>query len=398
MKDVILYGAFDRHNYGDLLFPIIMKRLIENSDTNINVMVSGMVESDLLDYGALKTESIKDCLNKSGSDAVIILAGGDVISCDWFSAISYLIPDKLEYFFERVIFRFFSKPLLNVAKKYVGVHSYFPFQPDKRELIGSRSVIYNSVGATGVSGVSGDAISELTSTLGMASYISVRDTFSRDSVKDVCDLDVEMSPDSATMMGEVFSVDEVCSRTSKDVNDLITKLDNGFIIFQISNAHARVYGNEFSSAISDLYKKIGLPIVFIAIGNAAGHRDIDGIRRITQELSPEVEYYTYEEGGVFDIMNLIRCASCYCGTSLHGLITSMSFLTPRVGLLPKLRKQVNYMNTWDLPEMPRGVLPAELSDSVVKAMSFKEEELQELNRELTSKYRDTFDKIIKVLG
>jgi hypothetical protein len=28
MNDVVLYGAFDRHNYGDLLFPLVMERML----------------------------------------------------------------------------------------------------------------------------------------------------------------------------------------------------------------------------------------------------------------------------------------------------------------------------------------------------------------------------------
>ena len=47
-------------------------------------------------------------------------------------------------------------------------------------------------------------------------------------------------------------------------------------------------------------------------------------------------------------MNIIKNSQCYCGTSLHGLITSMAFHVPRVGLMPTHRKQINYMATWDL--------------------------------------------------
>lgn len=77
-------------------------------------------------------------------------------------------------------------------------------------------------------------------------------------------------------------------------------------------------------------------------------------------LANDIVYDTYLEGNIFYLMNIIHNASCYCGASLHGLITSMSFAVPRVALLPSLRKQINYMDTWDLPHMPRGIVPKEL--------------------------------------
>ena len=101
----------------------------------------------------------------------------------------------------------------------------------------------------------------------------------------------------------------------------------------------------------------------------------------------------YLDGGVFDVMNIIKNSQCYCGTSLHGLITSMAFHVPRVGLLPKLRKQRNYMATWDLPEMPSGVLPNELSGAINRAMGIPKQELADKEQYLTTKYMDNFDKI-----
>ena len=89
-------------------------------------------------------------------------------------------------------------------------------------------------------------------------------------------------------------------------------------------------------------------------------------------------------------MNIIRNASCYCGTSLHGLITSMSFSVPRVALLPTLRKQINYMDTWDLPHMPKGVMPENLSEAVGIAVATPTKDLKSLGEKLTDTYMNSF--------
>ena len=82
MNDIILYGAFDRHNYGDLLFPLIMERVINDQFPEKKVLIAGLINSDLSSYGAKETITIKKALKMSKNDATLILAGGDVIACD----------------------------------------------------------------------------------------------------------------------------------------------------------------------------------------------------------------------------------------------------------------------------------------------------------------------------
>jgi len=140
-----------------------------------------------------------------------------------------------------------------------------------------------------------------------------------------------------------------------------------------------------------------LPIVFIAIGNAAGHNDKAGTDKVISFLDPDVTYKTYLTGNIFDLMNIIRKSSCYCGTSLHGLITSMSFSVPRVALLPTLRKQINYMKTWDLPHMPHGIRPSVLESSINIALSTPKDELDELAIKLTNVYMESFNEFSSIL-
>jgi len=86
MKDIILYGAFDRHIYGDLLFPLVMERMLSQKFPNKNIVVGGLIDSNLSEFNALPTVSIKKALKARKQNVAIILAGGDVIACDWLSA------------------------------------------------------------------------------------------------------------------------------------------------------------------------------------------------------------------------------------------------------------------------------------------------------------------------
>jgi polysaccharide pyruvyl transferase WcaK-like protein len=265
-----------------------------------------------------------------------------------------------------------------------------PFNLNQKDAGRNRKIIYNSVGATGVSRVEGSEKEYLRKIMNEADFVSVRDTFSQEQLVRIGYQNPILAPDSATVMSSVISNDELNEKTSKTTLQLIDELGRDYLVFQISQAHVRGKEEEFAKQLSAISKQKKLPILFIAIGNAAGHNDSAGINQVTSLLDKDIHFETYLTGNLFDIMNIIRNASCYCGTSLHGLITSMSFGIPRVGLLPTLRKQVNYMKTWDLEHMPRGITPNELERSVDIAMSTSSDELQALGEKLTLCYMDNF--------
>ncbi|PCI57706.1 MAG: hypothetical protein COB45_02640 [Gammaproteobacteria bacterium] len=393
MNDIILYGAFDRHNYGDLLFPLVMERMLSQKFPKKKIAVAGLVDSDLSEFSALPSVSIKKALRESNKDVSIILAGGDVVACDWLSAYSYLLSDFSFSIFQRVFARFIPSLTEKVIKKIIGLKSDNPFDLTSKDLNNEMKLIYNSVGATGVSSIHGDAALSLSAALNAASYVTVRDEFSHEHITRIGGNVNDIYPDSATVMSSVFSEEEINKKTGSEAASLINKLKNKYLVFQISSSHSTGLEAEFAQNLTAIAKEHDLTIVFIAIGNAAGHSDSHGIERIKRHLGNDIKVTEYLSGGVFDVMNIIKNSQCYCGTSLHGLITSMAFHVPRVGLLPKLRKQRNYMATWDLSAMPSGVLPTELSKAINQAMAITKDELIEKEQYLTAKYLDNFDKI-----
>lgn len=391
MNDIILYGAFDRHNYGDLLFPLIMERVISKKFPEKTVVVAGLIDSDLSQFGAPKTVAIKKALKNSKSDATIILAGGDVVACDWQSAYGYLLPTAIFPFYERIGCYYFPKVTDYIISHLAGLTSALPFNLNREDAGIDRKVIYNSVGATGVSRVTKDEdMAALGKVMNEADFVSVRDVFSQQQLVRIGYKEPGLAPDSATVMSSYISVEELTNKSAVKTLAMIESYNKGYLVFQISQAHVRGKEQEFAEQLSRVSKEKGLPIVFIAIGNAAGHNDTVGINKVVSLLDSEVIFDCYLAGNIFDLMNIIRNASCYCGTSLHGLITSMSFAIPRIGLLPTLRKQVNYMKTWDLEHMPRGIEPRQLAESVNIAMATPKDELTKLGQHLTETYMESF--------
>jgi polysaccharide pyruvyl transferase WcaK-like protein len=393
MFDIILYGAFDRHNYGDLLFPLIMNRVIQQEFPEKKVVIAGLINSDLSVYGAHKTVSISKALQSSNADAVVLLAGGDVIACDWQSACGYLLPKRLTPFYQQISYHF-PKTTDYIISRFFGLTSELPFNINRSDIGPFRKVIYNSVGATEVSEVvNNQKMLSLKQVINEASYISVRDTFSVQQLERINCPSPNLVPDSATVMSLFISPEELEQKSSSGTKKLIKTFNEGYIVFQISQAHVRGKEALFAKELAKASKKLKVPLVFIAIGNAAGHNDSAGINNIVSFLANDIVYDTYLDGNISDLMNIIRNASCYCGTSLHGLITSMSFAVPRVALLPSLRKQINYMDTWDLPHMPRGIVPKELTAAVEIAMATPKSDLENLGDKLGAIYMENFMKM-----
>jgi hypothetical protein len=389
MHDIILYGAFDRHNYGDLLFPLIMERVIKHQFPEKSLVVASLINRDLSEYGAPKTVSIKEALKNSKPNATVILAGGDVVACDWQSAYGYLLPSLIFPLYERIACYYFSKITEQLVKRIVGLTSIFPFNLNRNDLGAARNIIYNSVDATGVSSVTNqNEILPLSKVINEANFVSVRDIFSQTQLARIGFSSPQLAPDSATVMSAYISVNELEKKSSWQTKNIIESYIEGYIVFQISQAH--IHGKEaaFAMALTKVSRACKLPIVFIMIGNTSV-----GVNKVTAMLADDIVYDTYLGGNIFDIMSIIRNASCYCGTSLHGLITAMSFCVPRVALLPELIKQINYMQTWDLPHMPKGIKLEDLTSAVEVAMATPNRDLQALGKKLTNAYMANFKRL-----
>jgi PEP-CTERM motif len=114
---VILFGAFDRHNLGDMLFPHVLAALLAPRP----VVFAGLVERDLRPWGGQRVEALPK-LAEAWSDrpAHLIHVGGDLLTCNTFEAAVMVQPPEEA---ERIIARYESSPEAGMgwAKSYLGI-------------------------------------------------------------------------------------------------------------------------------------------------------------------------------------------------------------------------------------------------------------------------------------
>lgn len=79
------------------------------------------------------------------------------------------------------------------------------------------------------------------------------------------------------------------------------------------------------------------------IGTALGHEDDVALEVIYKQIDDK-DVVLVKSPTIWDIMSLIKNARLYVGTSLHGVITAMSFGIPFVGV--EVKKIRTYLETW----------------------------------------------------
>ena len=80
---MILFGAFDRHNLGDLLFPHIVSALLCEQQT----LFAGLVQRDMREYGGHQVDALAELIPQlAGQPIKLIHVGGELLDCDLYQA------------------------------------------------------------------------------------------------------------------------------------------------------------------------------------------------------------------------------------------------------------------------------------------------------------------------
>ncbi|MBU2979978.1 polysaccharide pyruvyl transferase family protein [Alteromonas sp. C1M14] len=268
----------------------------------------------------------------------------------------------------------------------------YPFTLSRVEVGNTRKIVYDSVDTSHfVDGAETAKFVPVNELLSETCSLSVRDKCSQIQLQRVGCRGPQLAPDLTTVMSSYISVAELENKSSYVAKQIIENYINGYLVVQLAQEELKGKEAVLAKGLSETSLTLDLPIVFITNGiEQEGDSKLDGIDSIVSLLDDKITYSIHADGNIFDVISLIRNGSCYCGSSLHGLITAMSFSVPRVALLSSSEKQINYMDTWDLSHMPRVVTPAQLPVAVATAIDTPSEDLTLLSHNLTHTYLDRF--------
>lgn len=394
-RSVALLGAFDRFNYGDLLFPIIVKNEMAAHSLGTSSEIFSLVESDLSRYGALKSHAIRTLYKPKvlrPSD-VVLFAGGGTIGVDWLNMHANLLGttgNNALYYFKRI----FGTALANrFSKNYFGARAPFPWVAGPEDFPVPVSIAYNAVGGSEFAKLSVSVQKQTLGCLEKAAYLSVRDAETKRLFSALEEsIPIHLAPDSAVLMSEQFSIGWLEAQASAVIRELVA--DGSYVCFQSNINYARVNAAGIVETLESLYETYGLPSLLLPIGRYVGLDDVVALRNIKEKLRTPAVLIS-DDASIWEIMLVIARARLFLGTSLHGNVTSQSFAVPHLGLSEETCKLDHYLSSWDLPEQSNCVRLPDVTNCAGKVFAVAESTRQLKRSELINLAHLNFAKLAR---
>lgn len=350
-KRIYILAPNDRFNYGDLIFPYILRHYL--SDITDDIVFCSTTKSDLSAKGGLKTESFKVLYSLDANfDNHLIIAGGECLFAHWWVILSYVDRKAEQILFQlnRVYYhlrKYFSaidrvrdRVLDNAIRPLFNYKTKYPFSIGKYELKNISGIYYNSVGNVSLIKDKRNYSKKNYKILSDAEYISVRDSKTSAFLNNL-DIKHTQAPDSAILMSEVFSPDFLSSKVRTDISKDFQ--GSKYIFFQVNLGIWSSNKDCIIKQLNSILGKSDCRLCLCPIGTAMGHCDDTALTEI-RSLLPENRAELVSDPALWDIMWLIKNAQLYIGTSLHGVITSLSFGVPYVSFC--VSKVEAYLRQW----------------------------------------------------
>ena len=350
MNRLIILAPNDRYNYGDLIFSHIIKwQLSDVYDDFINVAT---IENDLTSVGGDKVHGISYLYHLPENDTYdLIVAGGESLFSNWAVCLSYL-SGKYGFLpiFSRLLRKLCNENIALRIENKLGAalfhaRTQYPYTIGKKELPFINKLFYNAVGGNSLSK---DFISkENTKLLKTIDYLSVRDN---NAYKLLCEEEVPCSfvPDSAILMSDLYPREKLKYLISTTTQQFVESVPN-YVVFQINKFIGLNNLDSICNLLQKIHIEFGVNILLCPIGYAMGHEDPVALSEIAERINKPYIHMPQNILSVWDIMYLIASSELFIGSSLHGVITAMSFNVPYIGL--KVKKTINYIKSWGIKEL-----------------------------------------------
>ena len=290
-------GTFDVENYGDLLFPVLLKKVFKDYTIDLFSPKGGKkpFEEDTIVYPLSKLDEM---CNENNYDALII-GGGDLIRLDnqvaktykksYDSALSlWLLPC--------VLGKKYNIPVIFNAP---GVPYYFDLNQEKM----IKTILKN------------------------VDYISVRDEESKKVLQRSGIKNINVVPDTILCIDEfITKEDNIKIKDELVYKKMIPKIDNYIVVqHNKSNINNNLYIKEINKLIKLITEKYKYNVLLLPIGYV--HNDIDFLDKIYNKNNKKV-FIVKKKLTPEEMLSVLSCSKGYVGTSMHGAVTSYVYKNP----------------------------------------------------------------------
>lgn len=377
----VLFGAFDRHNFGDLLFPHLMTALLPERV----FAFAGLVERDLRAFGGHRVRALG-----AERPLQLIHVGGELLTCTaWQAAVMLLDPAEAA----AAIARYDADPVVAAewAADQLGTSRLAPYVAGREALAPGGTLIFNAVGGVDWSHLSLAHREAVKTALRQADWASVRDRLTQAALR-AEGIDVPLCPDPAVMVAACFGERIATQQRQGDVQAMQDAFPQGYLACQFSAD----FGDDatLDALVRELSRVVaatGLGLVCYRAGAAPWHDDA-GLYGILRQRLPPGTTRLFLSLNLWDICALIAASRGAVGSSLHGRIVALAYGLPRVSLIPPQQgdrplKTTAFAETWEPDSVPRGVTVDEIGCAVIQVLAVPAVVLQDNAAHLRECYR-----------
>jgi len=397
-RPIILFGAFDRHNLGDLLFPHIAAALLPGRD----LVPAGLARRDLRPHGGHDVRPLPEVLAALGpGSADLIHVGGEILTCSaWQAAVMLLPPPQIQATVAYLEAR--PQERLDWIRRTLGTSARAPYVASRQRLPGFDRVVHAGVGGVGLAACAAPMRNEVLSALRAADHLGVRDRLTLAQLVQA-GIPAHLIPDPAVMVADLFGK-RIDGRSSQgEVAAMQRTFPGGYLAVQFST----VFGDDASlrrlaAQIECAAAARQLGVVLFRAGAAPWHDDLGTLQRLAARL-PSGSVRVFSSLDLWDLCALIAGCRGYCGSSLHGRIVATAFALPRLSLrLPApggaADKVAAYAETWDDPGWHFVVDLDDVAEGIGRALAADPERLRRRAAALVDAYRLGFEAIRRALA
>jgi hypothetical protein len=332
MEPLILFGAFDRHNLGDLL----LARLAEREAAPRPVVFAGLAERDLTPFGGPRVRAIDALARDWGARRADVLhVGGELLACTRAEADIMLLPPEVA----RATLAGRGAGLPDDRPAYLVAKSLFR-NPGSFE--------HRALGGVNLARLPLPYQREVIARLSESSALTVRDHATQAWLAGQ-GLDARLEPDPAVRVCERFGSDIDLHRARGEPARVRERFSHGYLGVQF----AADFGDD--RMLDSLAHSLrGKPLVLFRAGCAPWHDDLEVYRRLAARLDAH-DVHVFESPHLWDICALIAGARTCIASSLHARIVARAYNVSALSLAGpdavRNAKLAAWIETWETGAM-----------------------------------------------
>lgn len=346
---LLTVGAYERDNFGDLLFLVVTGKYLEDFD----VTAASPFAADMTPLLDNPVVAFGDALRDQEFDAVWSV-GGEIGGTTVESAYRMSTPPEVYARFTAASYAD-QRVLLRQAVGDAPITAGYIPTPGAFPLNAGAATVINSAGLAGVGKRPVHRRAEMLDVLRTTDGLSVRD---------------QASSDYLSSVGVAHTLAPDVVHTLPLIDPFARDADADNVVVQASAGIIRRLGpRKLAQHLVACGNLDGLRIRFLLAGTATGHDTLDSVERVAAEiarLAPSREVEIITDRGPMEIVDHIRRARVVVSSSLHVRIVAASYGVPRLTFTRG--KPTRYAQLWD-PHMPVDVELATLDAAVGDALA-----------------------------